>query len=513
MKRHLLRTGLLGALLLTMALAIFRPPSGVYPSIEILVPDPHTPITIRTAFEEQPAVSDCEALTGNIVRVTLARCPDCRIVSSRCDTRLSQANAKLLGAEPVPHPSGRLRNGALAFLSEDTEAAQQACDAAARNTAATPNPVTCHSALEARQRETVVPPFPVTYLLLPFLAGITAWLVGWLIIRYEHLHGHLTHDAVDGGPQKTHASPAPRVGGAQVMAGLVAGWLVLSTYAANTGLTTIGLMILCAMPAFVGGLVEDVTKKVGVLERLLMTMLSGALACWLLGAVVDRVDIPLLDRALAWLPLSVAFTSFAVAGIANSINIIDGFHGLASGTTMITTAAIAFVGWQVGDAFVLTPALLLLGALAGFFVWNWPRGLIFLGDGGAYLVGTLLAQLSILLVLRNPSVSPWLPLALLSHPFVETISSITRRLFSPQALIGQPDTNHLHHRVHKRLYANTSDIASSNHRVAKFFWVSTTGASIMAIWCSNIHSAPAIVVFAYATTFLGAYYWSRPGQS
>jgi len=42
-------------------------------------------------------------------------------------------------------------------------------------------------------------------------------------------------------------------------------------------------------------------------------------------------------------------------------------------------------------------ALATLGATLGFFVWNYPRGLVFLGDGGAYVLGCIVAELGILL--------------------------------------------------------------------------------------------------------------------
>ncbi len=65
--------------------------------------------------------------------------------------------------------------------------------------------------------------------------------------------------------------------------------------------------------------------------------------------------------------------------------------------------------FQVGDAFIVTAALITIGAILGFFVWNFPAGLIFLGDGGAYLLGFLFGELGVLLVARNASVSPWFP--------------------------------------------------------------------------------------------------------
>lgn len=54
-------------------------------------------------------------------------------------------------------------------------------------------------------------------------------------------------------------------------------------------------------------------------------------------------------------------------------------------------------------------------------------GKIFLGDGGAYLLGYFIAEISVLLVLRNPEVSPWFPLLVVAYPVVEALFSIYRR--------------------------------------------------------------------------------------
>ena len=80
--------------------------------------------------------------------------------------------------------------------------------------------------------------------------------------------------------------------------------------------------------AFALGLAEDLTRSVGVAERLLATMASAVLAWWLTGVSLTQLDTPGLDALVAVLPLSVAFTAFAVGGVANAVNIIDGFHGL-----------------------------------------------------------------------------------------------------------------------------------------------------------------------------------------
>jgi UDP-GlcNAc:undecaprenyl-phosphate/decaprenyl-phosphate GlcNAc-1-phosphate transferase len=334
--------------------------------------------------------------------------------------------------------------------------------------------------------QTNLPPSPLYQasifqaLVLSFIAFAAAWFTGWLILRYEHLHAHLSHDHVDSGPQKYHTQPTPRIGGIAVLIGLLAAGaaMLLTTQnsTSNTQNTLFALLLLAGIPAFLGGLIEDMTKKVGVMERLLATMLSGAVAAWLLGAVLNRLDIPGLDQALLWLPFAVIFTSFAVGGIANATNIIDGYNGLAGGFAVIVLAAMAYVANQVGDSLVFTTSLTLAGALLGFLVWNWPGGKIFLGDGGAYLLGFLLAELSVLIVMRNPSVSPWFPMLLLVYPIFETVFSIYRRKIQHNLSPGEPDNQHLHQLIHDRLVPHQEHQGKHfgrNSRVAKYLWAPT----------------------------------------
>jgi UDP-GlcNAc:undecaprenyl-phosphate GlcNAc-1-phosphate transferase len=509
------RTGqliLLSALICVIALAIFRPPAGVYPSLEISVPDTTTPILITAVFTQQPSTAACEALTGNIVRTTLDKCPTCQIRRSRCDPKISQVGARLLGSEPYPLPTARIRNGILAFASIDSNAAQDACEAASAQAANSTNELICVRPNSPRPIPEIRAPLSLSHLLIPTAAALFAWLAGWLILRYEHLHAHLTHDTTDSGPQKIHSRPTPRIGGLLLVAGILSAWMFLVATDTTHDDRTIGVVLLCSLPALLGGFLEDVTRKVGVPERLLMTMLSGALACWLLGAVVDRIEVPLVDPYLAALPIAIGFTVIAVAGIANSINIIDGFHGLASGLAIIAAATLSYVAWSVGDNTLLMLTLSLLGSLAGFFVWNWPRGLIFLGDGGAYLIGTLLSLISILLVTRHPTVSPWLPLVVLCHPFTETLSSIIRRLFNPKSVIGHPDTDHLHHRLFKHLYGYAPNSSAQNHNLAKFFWLTSALTATIAATRPNSQGQLAATLLLYVTLFIISYRWTRPSD-
>ncbi|GHD78421.1 glycosyltransferase [Vogesella fluminis] len=280
-------------------------------------------------------------------------------------------------------------------------------------------------------------------------AFFCSFVIGVLLVRFRHLHDRISCDDDLVSVQKFHAVPVPRIGGIPVMAGLVAGVLILASL---TG-SSLGLLLLAvAQPAFIAGLAEDLTKRVGPLARLLATFLAAALGFWLLDACLSRLDLPGVDQLLAshWF-VSLLFTVFAVGGVAHSINIIDGYNGLAGMVSVFVLTALAYVAFKVHDPQLMGLCFAAVGAVLGFLLWNFPQGTIFAGDGGAYLIGFLIAELSVLLVARHPEVSPWFPLLLVIYPVFETLFSIYRRKFLQGRPVGAPDALHLHQMVYRRL--------------------------------------------------------------
>lgn len=288
--------------------------------------------------------------------------------------------------------------------------------------------------------------FPWASLALPALVGLAVSLVGCLaLVLTDRWHGRFTHDGVQG-VQKFHTDPVPRIGGIGIMVGYVALWPLLPE--AMRGIW--GLIGMAGVPAFVVGLAEDVTKRVGVRLRLATTMCAGVLFALLTGYSMDAVDLPLVDLALAVPLIALLFTGFAMGGVANAVNIIDGFNGLAAGSLIIMFAAFAWVAHQVGDDLVMGLALLYAALMLGFFLVNFPFGRIFLGDGGAYFCGFLLAGLGVLLPARNPEVSAWAALLICAYPVIETLASMRRKAKRDGHSVGMPDRVHFHMLAHRR---------------------------------------------------------------
>lgn len=287
-----------------------------------------------------------------------------------------------------------------------------------------------------------------------FLAVCVALTFGWLIERYDHVLAWATHDVSSAGRQKFHTHPRPRIGGVTVAVGLCAAISALTVFGNPLNSHTWFFLLAC-LPAFLAGLVEDLTKSIGPDMRLWASFLSALLAILLFDVAVDSVAIPLVSDVLHWYPAAVLFSAVAVGGLAHAMNIIDGQNGLAGMVAVLMLAAIAWVAWLVGDQTVFLLCVLLAGATLGFMFWNWPRARMFAGDGGAYLWGVSIGILCVLLVGRNAAVSPWFALLVVCYPVTETVFTIYRRKVLHGAP-GLPDARHLHQLIYRRVLGAAS---------------------------------------------------------
>jgi UDP-N-acetylmuramyl pentapeptide phosphotransferase/UDP-N-acetylglucosamine-1-phosphate transferase len=342
---------------------------------------------------------------------------------------------------------------------------------------------------------------------LAFSLVITLWLVH--AIKAESTRAA---DRNFDGPQKFHAVAVPRIGGLGIVCGVLAGsGVLLWTHGVEAMLLALALLA-CAAPAFFAGFVQDCTEAISPRGRLLATAFSAALAFFVLGAAITRTDLPGLEWLVGFTAGSLVLTLVAVAGIANSVNIIDGFNGLASMCVMLMLGALAYVGFQVGDPLIATLALAGVGAVLGFFVWNFPAGLIFLGDGGAYFLGFFVAEVSILLLVRNPEVSPLFPLLVCIYPVFETLFSIYRRSVLRQVPPSVPDGIHLHSLLYRRVMRwavgdkSAKALTRRNSMTSPYLWLLCMLSVVPALLFWNDTAWLAVFLAIFGITYT-ALYW------
>jgi len=338
------------------------------------------------------------------------------------------------------------------------------------------------------------------------LGFISSFCMTLLIVRFAGRYGALSLDHDLNGVQKNHSHPVPRIGGIALMVAACVTFPIGALFGGNPRSESL-LLLLCALPAFGSGVIEDLTKRVSVRARLLSAMLAALLGAFLLNGVIGRVDLPLVDPILAVAPIAIGLTVIAVAGLTNAVNIIDGFNGLAAVVAILIFGSIGYVAHEVGDLLVMSTALTMIGAIGGFAIWNYPAASIFLGDGGAYFIGFTIAELLVLLVARHPNVCAWYAIVVAIYPAFETLFSIYRRRIVRGRPVGAPDGIHLHTLIFKRVVRKGTDPRQRqrrNARTSPYLWVLSMIGILPAslFWHNPVALAVTAVVFAVAYVWL-----------
>ncbi len=365
---------------------------------------------------------------------------------------------------------------------------------------------------------------PPTAMLLFVLGSVVASAGAYLVVATKNIHGRFTMDNALGGIQRSHTVPVPRIGGVAVVLGFAAisiadGFASFDLPAAVHSEFTqlLAGLLLCAIPAALSGFIEDVTKKVSVKVRLFATIASGLIASAWLGATIPHFNVWGLD-SLMTIPLFAALaTAFCAGGVANAVNIIDGFNGLASGALVVMAAGFALLGVSLNDPIVVLLALSVASVAAGFMVVNYPSGRVFLGDGGAYLLGFMLAELAIVTAARHPELNAFTVLTLIAYPVLEVAVSVVRRRMAKMSP-GDPDRGHMHQQVQEAIRHTLGRVAdretlnrvrrhvpSINPQVSPVVWVIV---ALMVATGLSLSTAGAVATLGFvvcAALYLGIY--------
>ncbi|WP_345985238.1 MraY family glycosyltransferase [Sulfurimonas sp. HSL-1656] len=301
-----------------------------------------------------------------------------------------------------------------------------------------------------------------------------------MTIRIENRFGFFTDS--DFKTHAVHTTPTPRVGGLGVfIAFAITVLYVLPEY---------WWLVAGGAVVFGFGLFEDWHGDTKKEYRLGAMALGTLMAVYFGGYVADNSEFFILPYWIA-----VFFTIFAVVGLSSAINFIDGLNGLASGISIITLLFFALLSYLYDDNALLGLSLIGIAATLGFFLWNYPHGKIFLGDGGAYFLGFLLAILSIMLSERHAEIPLWYPLAALSYPIIETFVTIERRI-KRRKKKGVPffeaEKVHLHtlkfRRKVRKNYGATNSLLLFHILI-----------NMLAFSCyQNVYALMLVIVFAYA---------------
>lgn len=252
---------------------------------------------------------------------------------------------------------------------------------------------------------------------------------------------HIFIDTADSlKPQRFHTLPTPRAGGI----GIFLGFFAIFFFGSETNVYFFISMAI----VFFSGLLEDFSASLSPKSRLWLQLIGSAVAVFGMGAFITNL-LPIVT-----LPYfaGIMLALFGIVGVCNAVNIIDGFNGLAGGICLMAFVCIAIVAFSLKVDFVFFASLIGIGSLIGFLVLNFPKGKIFLGDGGAYMLGFLIALLLAILT-QDASISAWFGLSVMIYPVWEVIFSMIRRKKEKKSTT-EPDKEHLHTLMHKKFKNN-----------------------------------------------------------
>ncbi len=253
--------------------------------------------------------------------------------------------------------------------------------------------------------------------------------------------------------RKVHKELIPRLGGLAIFLSFLLGYMLFAKQSVQMISILIGSFVI-----ILTGIMDDIKplpakyKFAGQLIAALVVVLYG-------GIVLDEVTA--FGLYIKFNPIVGKLTTiFLILGCINSINLIDGLDGLASGISSIYFLTIGIIAFVLGQNTGLDISLtfIMLGSTLGFLVHNFYPARIFMGDSGSMFLGFIISVIALLGFKNVTLTSLIVPLLILAIPILDTSFAIIRRLLKHEK-ISTPDREHLHHQfLNKKISHRTTVI-------------------------------------------------------
>ena len=277
--------------------------------------------------------------------------------------------------------------------------------------------------------------------------------------------------------RRVHERPTPTLGGIAMFAGLLAGvgtaWGMGAfdeVFAGNT--EPLGLVVAAAIILLVG-VIDDIVE-VSAPAKVAGTVLAASVLV-LSGVSMLNFRIPFAGIVVLSPDWSYLISVLWVLGMVQAVNLIDGLDGLAAGIVAIAAGTFFVYSLRLTDegllaASTLAPlvSIVVVGMCAGFLPWNRHPARIFMGDGGALMLGLLMAAATMMVGGRTDQefsgqtfffFAPlFIPLLILGVPILDTAWAIVRRAANRQG-VATADKDHLHHRLMRLGHGHARSVA------------------------------------------------------
>ena len=355
-------------------------------------------------------------------------------------------------------------------------------------------------------------PGVLAYLAVGGAAAVVTGLATPLARQFAERSGLLT--APD--DRDVHDLPTPSIGGPAMLVGLLAGalvaWLIGDFDAVfATRSEMLGVLVAATIMCVVG-VVDDI-RPVSAPAKLAGMVLAGSTLSFV-GVSLVVLRIPFVDVVLLSPDLSALATVLWVVLLANALNLIDGLDGLAAGIVVIAATTFVLYAVRLGNEGVLFEgnpgaliAVLVAGICVGFLPHNVHPARIFMGDGGALMLGLLLAASTVSVGGRTDAAysgqsffffAPLvIPLVILGVPLFDMLFAVVRRVATPGLSVTVADKDHLHHRLLR--------LGHGHWRAVLILWAWTALLSGFVLWPTYSGRGDTVVPMGIAGVCLGLF--------
>lgn len=355
------------------------------------------------------------------------------------------------------------------------------------------------------------------YLLIALLSAVVTWACVPLCRRLAVRVGAIA--APDA--RRVHERPTATLGGLAMLAGVLAGFGAAWSQGSfadvfGNGRAVLGIVV-AALAIYAVGIIDDIVE-LSAPAKFAGVILAGSILT-LTGVSIVYFRFPFLGAVVLSADLSVPITVLWVLGMTNAVNFIDGLDGLAAGIVGIAAAAFFVYTGRLVDADLLRldnpaplVAVIVVGVCVGFLPHNFHPAKIFMGDGGALLLGLLMAAATISVGGQSRAefsgqtfffFAPLLiPLMILGVPIVDTAFAIIRRA-TTRSGVATADKGHLHHRL--------MNLGHGQRRSVLILWAWTALLSGVALYPTITGEGDGLVLFGLAALALVLLTYFHPG--
>ena len=299
--------------------------------------------------------------------------------------------------------------------------------------------------------------------LILFLIGFNIFFYKYFLLILDKYNPKLLVDDQLKKPQAFHASPVSVIGGIGIFFSLI---IVYFYFLLFEKIIFFEHLSFCTLFFFLG-FVDDLKINFNPKIRLALMIIFLIFLVKYNNFYLDRTGIEFLNN---WMEnsktFSLIFMCLCFLFIINGANLIDGYNGLLGFHSLIIIINLFFINYLNENSELAFLMFLGMLILVNFLIFNFPKARIFLGDGGAYILGAFIAISIIKTSVANPTISPFYFCILLFYLFFEVFFSFFRKLLKEKKSPIHPDKKHLHMLLYQLLLKHNNDKQKSNYYVS-----------------------------------------------